>query len=189
MYLCRQNFYLIKMVYLRSVVVWMLKILLWGVIASIAWVAFSCEEFCEEPNRTAVVVNFYSFGNPTLTEKILKIKGVENDSALNSSHYFPQKDFLQVKLPVNPTSDFMSFSIQYDPFPADTLIIRYVRNVGFISSQCGCATFADIQEVEMQELPEGTNHIIRQVKMTNPSVTTVTYRQGFLNAENIKIYY
>ena len=177
------------MINLRLVVAWIFKLLMWTGIAFIAWTVFSCEEFCEEPNRTAVVVNFYSATNVVLNTKTLMIRGVENDSLLDATQYFPQKEYLQVTLPVNPTSDFMSFSIKNDTLPADTLIIHYIRHNGFISPQCGCAAYAEIQKVEMRETPEGTYYTIKNFTTVNPNVTTVSYRQGLIHAENISIHY
>ena len=145
---------------------------------------FSCEEFCEESNRTAVVVNFYDAINNAPVKNVA-ITGIENDSVLYpNTLIFGGTDLKQVLLPVNPTADFMSFSIKKDTFPADTLIIRYNRHIGFISTQCGCVTFAEIEGE-----PERTNHTIVDMVVTKPNVTTVSYRQGVVNAENIRIYY
>jgi hypothetical protein len=102
---------------------------------------------------------------------------------------FPGRtNFTQVLLPINPMADFMSFSFKNDTLPADTIIFHYTRHVGFISPECGCATFAEINSVEILSAPEGTNSITNLI-ITNPSVTTVTYRQIISNAENIRIYY
>ena len=92
----------------------------------------------------------------------------------------------QVLLPVNPNADFMSFTIYNanDTLPADIIGIHYVRHIGFISSECGCAAFAEIQDE-----PQATKHSIKDIKVINPNVTTVSYRQGVINAENIRIYY
>ena len=156
---------------------------MWCVIASIAWVTFSCEEFCEESNRTAVVVNFFSSENDALLTANITIKGIENDSTLYS-----KANLSQVMLPVNPVADVMSFSIipiiRNDTLPADTLTIRYIRHNGFISSECGCVTLAEIQDE-----PERTKNAITNVVVTNHKVTTVSYRQQVINAENIRIYY
>jgi len=176
------------MVYFRFVATWMLKILLWSAIASMAWATFSCEEFCEEPNRTAVVVYFFNADDVLAEVKNLEIKGIEN----NDSILYPNDDifgkdkrnFSQVLLPVNPATDFMSFTIKNDTFPVDTIIIRYNRHNGFISSQCGCVTYAEIQGV-----PERTDNTITHLIVINPNVSTVSYRQGVINAENIRIYY
>jgi len=158
---------------------------MWGGIASMVWVIFSCDEFCEEPDRTAVVINFYNAANAS-TGFNVTIKGIENDSILypNTEIYGNIKDFSQVLLPVNPTADFMSFSIKNGESPADTIIIHYTRHNGFISSVCGCVTYAEIQG----EL-ENTDHTITHLEVVNPNVTTVTYRQNVKNAENIRIYY
>ena len=167
------------MVHLRFVVVLMLKILMWGSIAFIAWATVSCEEFCEESDRTAVVVNFYSLTDELLIVKKIEIRGIENDSLLYS-----KTDHSQVMLPVNPSADIMSFSIKNDTLPADTIIIKYTRRTGFISSECGCVTYAEIQED-----PERTNNTITDMVVTNHNVTTVSYRDRVINAENIRIYY
>jgi hypothetical protein len=167
------------MIYIRFFV----KLLMWGGIASLGWMCFSCKEFCEESNRTAVVVNFYSStDNAAMTVGKFKIRGIENDSSLFDNLYKPTGS--QVLLPVNPTSDFMSFSIKNDTLAIDTIYIRYIRHTGFISAECGCATFADIQET-----PEITDHTITRMVVVNPKVTTVSYRQGVVNDENIRIYY
>ena len=169
----------------RSVIILILKNLMWGGIAVILLATFSCEEFCEESTRTAVVVNFYSSDNESLTVRNIEIRGIENDSML-----YPQpsvvygRDFSQVMLPVNSSADFMSFSIKNDTLPADTIIIKYNRHNGFISSECGCATYAEIHD----EL-ERTENSITNMVVTNPSVTTVSYRDKVINAENIRIYY
>ena len=146
-----------------------------------AWLVCSCEEFCEESNRTAVVVHFYSSASDAIMPVKVNIKGIENDSMLDSH---AQPTSAQVLLPINPTADMMSFSIQNDESPADTIIIHYSRHNGFISAQCGCVTYAEIQGE-----PERTNHSIMGMVVTNPNVTTVSYRQGVVNAENIRIYY
>ena len=149
-----------------------------------AWVAFSCDEFCEEPNRTAVVINFYSSESDAIRVSNVAITGVGNDSVLYS-----KSNYSQVMLPVNPSADSMRFSIEYNDLPADTIIIHYVRYNGFISSECGCVTFAELQEVEIEGATERTDHAIVQLEVTKPHVSTVSYRQGVINEENIRIYY
>ena len=174
------------MVYLRFIVTWIGKLLIWVGIASLTWVVFACDEFCEEQNRTAVVIHFYSLETDVLLPvKNVTITGIENDSLLYpNSKLFGGVDLSQVMLPVNPTADVMSFSIQNGDLPADTIIIRYTRHYGFISSECGCVTYAEIQEE-----PEITDYSITQMVVTNPNVSTVSYRQGVFNEENIRIYY
>jgi len=159
----------------------MFKILMWVVIASMAWVTYSCDEFCEESNRTAVVVNFFSSENDASMTVNVTIKGIENDSTL-----YQQGGRMQVLLPVNPAADMMSFSINNanDTLYADTITIRYTRQIGFISSECGCVTFAEIQDVSKQ-----TENSISDIIVTNHKVTTVSYRENVINAENIRIYY
>ena len=160
-----------------------------GVIASMAWTTFSCEEFCEEPNRTAVVISFFDANNAPVKVINVEIRGIgDKDSILYDPNakiqIYGGKDFMQVLLPVNPTADSISFSIKNNALTADSITIRYSRHNGFISPKCGCATFAEIQGE-----PEKTNHTIRRIEVVNPSVSTVSYRQGVINEENIRIYY
>ena len=146
----------------------------------------SCEEFCEEMNRTAIVVNFYDSEDTPLSVTATII-GIENDSILypcQDPTISTQRNFTQVMLPLNPAADIMSFSIQNGDEPADIIVFRYTRHTGLISPECGCVSFAEIQEVEII-----TQNTITDLVVTNPSVTTVTYRQGIPNAENIRIYY
>ena len=172
------------MVYLRFVVTWICKLLMWGGIASIVWLTYSCEEFCEEPNRTAVVINFYNATDASVSVTVT-IKSIENDSILYpNTEIFGKRDLSQVLLPVNPTADVMSFSIQNGDSPADTIIIHYIRHNGFISSVCGCVTYAEIQGE-----PERKGKTITHLEVANPNVATVSYRQGVNNEENIRIYY
>ena len=157
----------------------MQKLLMWAGIVFIAVVTVSCEEFCEESNRTAVVVNFYSSEDTPLTANV-EIRGIENDSVL----YSQTSGNSQVMLPVNPSADMMSFSFKNDTLPADTIIIRYTRRNGFISPECGCVTYAEILED-----PERTENAITDMVVTNHDVITVSYRKNVVNAENIRIYY
>ena len=163
----------------------MSRFLIWAIIVSMAWMYVSCDEFCEEPNRTAVVINFYAYDtNALLTEQKETIRGIENDSLLYPNSKITKTGHSQVLLPVNPTADIMSFSIKHDTLPTDTVIIRYVRHNGFVSPKCGCVTHAEILGT-----PESTENSITNIVVTNPNVTTVSYRQGIINAENIRIYY
>jgi len=154
-----------------------------------AWMCFSCDEFCEESNRTAVVINFFNADDAILKVKNVEIRGIgDKDSLLYDPNAKVQiyggKDFSQVLLPVNPTADSISFSIKNDALPADTITIRYTRHNGFISTQCGCVTYAEIEGE-----PESTKYSIKNIVVTNPNAATVSYRQGVINEENIRIYY
>ena len=154
---------------------------MWVVIVSMAWVTFSCDEFCEESTRTAVVVNFFSLEDDAAANVNVTIRGIENDSVL-----YARTNHSQLLLPVNSAADFMSFSINNanDTLSADTIIIRYNRHIGFISSECGCAIFAEIQGD-----PERTDNSIKNLVVTNRKVRTVSYRERIVNEENIRIYY
>ena len=190
----RKTFLFVTMLFFRFVARWMFKLLMWGCIISLVWVAFSCEEFCEEPNRTAVVVTFYTTTSDlvSLVSPVnVTIWGIENDSLSSllygTDHpldFFKQRNLSQVLLPVNPSADSMSYSIQNGDLPADTILIRYRRHNGFISPQCGCVTYAEIEGE-----PEITLHSMKRMVVTNPNAATVSYRQGIANAENIRIYY
>jgi len=217
-YFCRQNLFLPKMIYFRFVAKWMFNLLLWGGFITMAWICFSCDDFCEEPNRTAVVVSFFDAKGAPLKVINVEIRGVgDKDSILYDpkakAPIYGGKDFSQVLLPVNPTADSISFSIKNNTLPADTITIHYTRHNGFISSKCGCVTYAEIlfveilpvseepeepeepEELEEPEEPVGpeepkrTENTIKRLEVVNPSVTTVSYRQGVANAENIRIYY
>ena len=158
---------------------WFVKVLTWGIMLSVAWLTLSCDEFCEEMNRTAIVVSFYS-GKDVLTPvNGLTITTIGNDSVL-----YKTVNISQALLPVNPVADSMSFILKKGEEPADTLIIRYIRHNGFISPECGCATYAEIKEET-----EITGNTFTDMVIVNPNATTVTYRQGVKNAENIKIYH
>ena len=167
------------MIFIRFIVTRTLKFLRFVGVAFIACVVFSCEEFCEESNRTAIVVNFYVEDAEEAVR--VRIRGIENDSVL-----YPAASYRQVLLPVNPGADEMTFSFEKDDLPADTVVFRYTRHAGFISVECGCASFAQLHEavLEATEPPS-----IVDVEITNPSVKTVSYRSGVVNAENIRIYY
>jgi len=168
------------MIHIRFFVTWLLKILMWCGIASMVWMVFSCEEFCEESNRTAVVVAFYLLSSDAPANANIAVRGIENDSLL-----YQQANYSQVLLPVNPAANFMSFSINAnDTLPADTIVIRYIRHTGLVSPECGCVTHGEILEE-----PEITSHSIRHMLLVNRKATTVSYRQGVINAENIRIYY
>ena len=158
----------------------MLRFLLWGVAVFVVWSAFSCEEFCEESNRTAVVLKFYSTeDSPAPT--VVSIKSIEADSVMFQGASTAQ----QVLLPINPSAEIMTFSITGGDLPADTITIFYALHAGFISSECGCAAFASIKEEQL----EWTKNSFTNVEVTNPNVKTVSYRQNVINAENIRIYY
>jgi hypothetical protein len=154
----------------------MKKLILLGVITLSAAVFFSCEEFCEESNRTAIVVNFYSSTDVLLPSNVM-VKG--NDSTL-----YPKQSYSQVMLPVNPSADSISFYFENGELTADTVTIFYIRHNGFISAECGCVTYAEITGE-----PKRTQNSITDLVVTNPNTRTVSYRQGDTNAENIRIYY
>jgi len=168
-----------KMIHIRFVVAWLLKILMWCGIASMVWVVFSCEEFCEQSDRVAIVVAFYNPTTGVLANANVTIKGIGNDSVL-----YPLGNRQQALLPLNPTADSVSFSIKNGTMNADTIVIRYTRHTGLVSPECGCVTHGEIYEE-----PKNTGHSISRMVLVNRSATTVSYRQGVINAENIRIYY
>ncbi len=169
------------MTHLQTIV----KILMWISIASIAWAVLSCDEFCEEPNRTAAVINFYAQGSETaMTMDSIWIQGVGNDSVLYRNKTFPSTDVPSPLLPLNPTVDVTQYVITNHKI-ADTITVTYTRYDGFISSECGCAAFAEIIEASTNT----THHSIKGIEVINTKVSTVNYRNGVINAENIRIYY
>ena len=172
------------------------KLLIMWAIVCITMVVCSCEEFCEESNRTAIVVDFYTSDNDKPTAISVRIASAENDSVLYpNTRYFTQASNSQVLLPVDPTNDEMIFSIQKDDLPADTIIFRYTLHPGFISAECGCASFAEIDRVYLKGMENsikdlhGTSHSIKGFEVIRRKVRTVSYRQSIINDENIRIYY
>ena len=184
MYLCRIIIFMMVH-HFRYIVARMSKILLWCGMVSMLWFAFSCEEFCEEPNRTAIVVYFYD-----AEEKMIEIKNISITAVELDSTFYPNKDIYgetnvkQVLLPINPIADFMRFTIKNDTLRADTITFHYTRHNGFISSECGCVTYAEIQDE-----PQRTEHSMTRLDVVNRKINTVSYRQGVFNEENIRIYY
>jgi hypothetical protein len=153
---------------------WNLEILIISVVLSV----FSCEEFCEESTRAAVVVNFYTLDtNLELTRNNVSIQGLNNDSVL-----YANANLAVALLPLNPNSDTTVYLVTADDI-ADTVHIVYTRHAGFISSECGCAGFSDLTHVE------STANLIKEVQIINPDVRTVSYRNNIKYAENIRIYY
>jgi len=185
------------------------KLLTWCGIASFAMICTSCQEFCEEFDRTAIVVNFFSINtddpsNITVTplNVTATIIGIENEKQLYPSPdpaFNLPSSFSQALLPINPAADVMSFSIQNGDAPADIIFFHYTRHPRFVSPECGCVSYAEIQSVEVRRSEiqndnetETENEITSTIihwEITNPNVTTVTYRQAIINAENIRIYY
>ena len=172
------------------------KFLIFGAIVCIATFFCSCDEFCEESNRTAIVVNFHTSENDKPTAISVRIANVENDSVLYPNpRYFTQASNSQVLLPIDPMNDEMTFSIQNGDLPADTIIFRYTRHPGFISAECGCAVFAEIDRVYLKGMEHsikdllGTKHSIKGFEVIRRKVRTVSYRQTIINDENIRIYY
>jgi hypothetical protein len=143
------------------------------------WMILSCEEFCEESNRTAMVANFYdSETGLAKTMQNMTVKGIDNDVLYDGG------SLKTLLLPLNPAVDSTGYVIVNDTIAIDTIIIRYTRHPGFISSECGCVTYSNITD----DIGK-TNHSIKEITITNRGVTTVSYRENVVNAENIGIYY
>ena len=156
------------------------KISVFAAALSPIWLTVSCDEFCEEPNRAAIVVNFYEFANETTAKTMqkLSVKGVGNDSVL-----YKNANLSSVLFPLNPGTDITGLVIINDTIAVDTLFVEYSRRNRVVSSECGCATEATVTRIQR------TDHSIRKVTITNPNITTVSYRDKVVNAENIRIYY
>ena len=159
---------------------------MWSIIALFAYSAFSCDEFCEEPNRTAIVVNFYSLETEEPASVAVKVTGI--DGVVADSVLYEYAGHATVLLPINPGADEMQFIFALAEMPADTVIFRYSRHVGLVSKECGCASYAQLHEPELKKNEEIENSITK-IEVTNPNVGTVSYRQGILNEENIRIFY
>jgi hypothetical protein len=175
-------------------------ILILGVVALSALVCFSCDEFCEESDRVAIVVSFYSSATRELAPANVKIAGIINNEYDSTLTLYSKQSYSQVLLPVNPSADTMSFSFERDDLPADTIKILYTRYNGFVSPECGCVTHAKIDSVAINNIGININDVetgglkltgssIINFVVVNPKTNTVSYRQGVINAENIRIYY
>jgi hypothetical protein len=138
---------------------------------------FSCEEFCEESIRTAMVAKFYVNGEEA-TVSNLTVQGLHNDSTL-----YREASRQTVLLPLNPTSDITAYLIKAGD-ETDTITVVYSRHTAFLSAKCGCVGVADIAGQ-----PVHTRHLIRKVELVNPHVGQVSYRENVINAENIRIFY
>ena len=169
-----------------------LYVLKFTLLASIMLFCISCEEFCEESNRVAIVVNFFSSETNQLTNQNVVIRAFRNDNDLHDSILYARANHQQLLLPLNPNSDEMKFLFIYSDFSenppveysADTIVFRYSRHSAFISAECGCVTMGKIDKE-----PETTENLIKRIDVVRPNIKTVSYRQGVVNDENIKIYY
>jgi len=161
-------------------------------LVSITLLCFSCEEFCEESDRVAIVVNFYSTEDGKLLSKNLVVKAFRTDNSLHDSILYVRAGYQQVLLPLDPNSDKMKFLFEYNIFSegapeeysTDTIVFHYSRHNAFISAECGCVTMGILDG-----LPESTKNEIQKIEVVRPKIKTVSYRQGVINEENIKIYY
>jgi hypothetical protein len=162
------------------------KCLSYGLAAALMLFVCSCEEFCEGSNRTAAVINFYSAETKlSATVRVDALQGVGNDSVL-----FRSASLQSVLLPLKPGADTTAYIIRTSMVAGDvmvaetdTLIIVYTRHAGFVSSECGCAGFAEITSAYV-----GGRHLIDSVAVSNPNVGIVSYRSQVINAENIRLY-
>ena len=167
-------------------------VLKFTLLASIPLLCISCEEFCEESDRVAIVVNFYSDEDGKLTARNLAIKAFRADGSLHDSTLYVRANYQQVLLPLDPNSDKMKFLFEYNIFSAeapeeystDTIVFFYSRHNAFISAECGCVTMGILDDT-----PESTINEIQKFEVVRPKIKTVSYRQGVINEENIKIYY
>ncbi|MDR0815324.1 MAG: hypothetical protein LBN37_06195 [Bacteroidales bacterium] len=144
----------------------------------------SCEEFCEESTRTAMVIKFYSAEtNLETTLAGVSIRGVGAVNAKGADSTLYRNASLQTALcPLNPGADTTAYLISIGE-ETDTLTFFYKTNPAFISSECGCVAFAEITDIK-----QTTNLNFRIVNF-NPSVGQVSYRNNVVNAENIRIYH
>ncbi|MDR2848865.1 MAG: hypothetical protein LBV39_07165 [Bacteroidales bacterium] len=142
----------------------------------------SCEEFCEESTRTAMVIKFYS--NETGLETTLSgvsIRGLGAVNAQGNDSTLYLNASLQTALcPLNPGADTTAYIISIGEM-TDTLTVFYTTTPSFISSECGCVAFAEINDIQQ------TTEL--RIDIVNPSVGQVSYRNNVINAENIRIFY
>ncbi|MDR3095093.1 MAG: hypothetical protein LBU62_10720 [Bacteroidales bacterium] len=139
----------------------------------------SCDEFCEESTRTAVVLKFFSAETNLETPLTgVSIQGLGNDSVL-----YRNASLTTALCPLNPGADTTAYLISIGE-NTDTLTVFYRNNPVFISSECGCVAFAEITDIKKQ-----TDHLHLRVETVNFNVGQVSYRTNVINAENIRIYH
>ncbi|GHT23807.1 hypothetical protein FACS189430_07670 [Bacteroidia bacterium] len=155
-----------------------MKILSYALKVLLVLLVCSCEEFCEESTRTAMVVKFFSAEtNLESTFTGVSIQGLGNDSVL-----YRNASLTTALCPLNPGADTTAYLISIGDV-TDTLTVFYERQPAFISSECGCVAFAEIATTTQ------TNHLNFKVEIANPNVGQVSYRNNVVNAENIRIYH
>ena len=167
------------------------KILLSGItIFIVIGFLVSCDEFCEESNRTAVVVNFYSSADGSVLKDTITIKSIGNETTMYPVENNQAVAFSTVLCQLNPGSDTSRIIFQYRDEKPDTLIFTYTRDVGFISSECGCVTYYNLLDIEyLKKSPDSVSNTIDSIRIVNPDISTVSYRENVINPENIRIYY
>ncbi|MDR2036424.1 MAG: hypothetical protein LBQ60_00720 [Bacteroidales bacterium] len=157
----------------------LVKLWIWGTISLMIGLTCSCDEFCEESNRTAMVVNFYIADTDSVLEvEKLTVQGLDTDSVL-----YREVTAKTVLCPLNPGADLTKYIFTNDTI-TDTIIISYTRHTGFVSSECGCVNYSSI-EID----PNTIFNSIKKIEITNPTVGPVSYRPDVINEENIRIYY
>lgn len=131
---------------------------------------------CEESSSVKMGIGFHTVIQNRLRDTTLPAltaiaAGTEKDSL------YRRQAAANVYLPLNQNADSSIFYLQPDSTGnADTLQIRYARQLNFLSPGCGFVTFFNIDTVIT------TRHHIDSVAIPSKKVIN-------LNAENIQLYY
>lgn len=131
---------------------------------------------CEESSTVQSGIGFYTLSSGQQQDTTLPQLSVIARGAMQDSLY-SQEALSNIDLPLNENADSSIFSLQPDGTGiADTLRIRYKRQLTFLSPGCGFVTFFTIDTVIT------THHHIDSVAIVSKKVIN-------LNAENIQLYY
>lgn len=155
------------------------KLLFYIVLTLVSVVVISCEDYkdCNSPVKTSLGVGFFHMVDQKEVDSTLPaltMFGLGREDSLLADKERVDKVFV----PLDQTRDETSFFLRPDSTRqnGDTILIRYKRNLHFVSSGCGFTTFYQLDTLI------STHHIIDSIALVNKKITTT-------NATNLKIFY
>ncbi len=138
----------------------------------------SCENYtsCSGTVGTSMGISFHQIMDSTESDTILPALTVTGIGRTGS--FYAKDTGLQIiRLPLSEIADSTAFYIQPDTtVQGDTIHILYNRNLHFVSSGCGFATYFNIDTIKY------TRHSIDSIAIPVKTITTT-------DAKNVKIYY
>ena len=138
----------------------------------------SCENYtsCSGTVGTSMGISFNQIIDSTESDTIpptLTVTGIGR----TGSFYARDSGLQIIRLPLSQIADSTAFYIQPDTTAqGDTINILYRRNLHFVSSGCGFATYFNIDTIKY------TRHSIDSIAIPVKTITTT-------DAKNVKIYY